>query len=114
MTEGLSKQLEILAAKLNVSVDVLWGALLKQAFIDGVSDLIIYGFMLGVYVAMYAWGRTVYRRVRNRDWDDIAWLPFGAVCMVAFFVSLVIWSHLPMTYAAFFNPEYWAYKHLRF
>lgn len=106
--DKLTALLETLAAKLGVAVDVLWAALMRQAFIAGVSDLI---FLAAVAAAVYGTWKyvvLVYRKVEARDWDEIAWLPCGLVAAVMVGVSFASLGSLPMMFAAFFNPEYWA------
>jgi hypothetical protein len=39
MSEDLNKQIAELANKLGVSLDHLWGVLIRQAYIDGISSL---------------------------------------------------------------------------
>src|SRR5271157_5117495 len=39
MNEELNKQLASLASKLNVSVEHLWGVLIRQAYIEAISSL---------------------------------------------------------------------------
>lgn len=115
MTDGLSKQLEALAAKLNVSVDILWAALIKQAPVSGMADLLMYaGYLGGVYV-LYKWGRAIIKHTAHDAedrWDDICWLPFIIAAALIFIMMFSIFSHVPMTFAAFFNSEYWALKQL--
>jgi hypothetical protein len=38
MTDEFNKQLAELASKLGISVEHLWGVLVKQAYIDGISS----------------------------------------------------------------------------
>ena len=40
MSDDLHKELAALAAKLGVSVEHLWGVLVRQAYIDGLSSLV--------------------------------------------------------------------------
>jgi hypothetical protein len=40
MSDELHKELAALAAKLGVSVEHLWGVLVRQAYIDGLSSLV--------------------------------------------------------------------------
>lgn len=106
--EQLTALLEKLAAKLGVAVDVLWAALMRQAFISGISDLI---FLAAVAVASYGtwkYVQHVHHKVDGREWDEIAWLPCGLVAAVMVGVIFAALCGLPMMFAAFFNPEYWA------
>jgi len=65
MSEELNKQLAELANKLGVSVEHLWGVLIKQAYIDGISSLAtVLVCLLLVIVIVYAF---LYFRRRFRN-----------------------------------------------
>lgn len=108
MEQQLAQVLDKLAAKLGVAVDVLWAALMRQAHIAGVVDIIIIiAYAIGLYWTI-RYGNTVVRKVQEHEWDEIAWLPFGFVAVVMFGIGIAVLAGLPMTAASFFNPEYWA------
>lgn len=108
MEAKLAELLDKLSTKLGVAVDVLWAALLKQAVIAAITDLIVLGLVAyaGVWVVRYV--KLCHKNVQERDWDEIAWLPCALV-VVAYSLFVVGGiSSLPMIFAGFFNPEYWA------
>jgi hypothetical protein len=106
--EKLTAIVEQLAAKLGVAVDVLWAAMMRQAFISSVADLLWIAGLLYAMTWVVKYVRLVHKKVDDRDWDEIAWLPCAIVCCVAFGFCIGTIASLPMTFAGFFNPEYWA------
>lgn len=111
----MSKELEVvllgLSKKLGISIDLLWSALIKQAFIDGMLNITSYisgGLALVIAVMTL--------RAANKFWDlgaencfaiRVAWI---LLAILAFFytVSFPFFAHDAVT--AFCNPEYWALK----
>lgn len=106
--DKLTALLETLAAKLGVAVDVLWAALMRQAMISGLADLVFIAATVAALVGTWKYVVLVHRKVEERDWDEIAWLPCGLIAAAMVGVSFAVLADLPMTLAAFFNPEYWA------
>lgn len=104
------KSLEILAAKLGVATEHLWGVLIQQAPISGAFELINYVAMAAsVYGVVVLW-KFINNKVTKDGWNDIAYIwPGIASILAAGFLWAAIFS-LPTTFAAFFNPEYWALK----
>ena len=112
LLEKVTQLLDKLSTKLGVATDVLWEALMKQALIAGIADLLwIVIYVIGS-VGMYHWGRIVDQHVQSKDrderWDDVAWVPFGVAAAVWIILGIATLAHLPMMFAAFFNQEYWA------
>lgn len=48
MQKELLARLDVLADKMGVTVEYLWGVLVKQAYVDGIRDVIIGVLLLGV------------------------------------------------------------------
>lgn len=122
MDEKTRSALTALAQKLGTTAEYLWGVLLKQAPIAGVTDLIV---MAAWIAAIVFWARVVSRKTATppataldeypaAQWRDevgvgFAWLSVVALAVLA---ALVIGCGLSTTVAAFFNPEYWALKQI--
>ena len=102
------KELEVLASKLGVAVELLWEALLRQAIINGIVDLIFY-ILIGcsIYPAILLW-KWIYKKVENDNWDEIAYAWPGLLSVVLFILILAAFLSSYMTVASFLNPEYWA------
>jgi hypothetical protein len=106
--EQLTALIDKLAAKLGVAVDVLWAALMRQAFVSSLVDLVWVAALLYGMVWVVRYVKFVHQKVEDRSWDEIAWFPCAIVCVVAFVLCIVTIDGLKMTFAGFFNPEYWA------
>ena len=112
MNDQTAKLLEQLAQKLGTTASYLWSVLLKQAFINAITDLlylvltIIGGFLLCKLHKHFS--------LENDNCDNIyydndylgivmaiAAIIWGAIAIVCFFsIGNII--------NGFFNPEYWA------
>ena len=98
--------LDILAQKLGVATEYLWGVLLKQAPISGAVDLFIIIALMVVYVVIYK-----HREKIHDGFDSDNFLHFmGAIMFIAIIaiITLLELCSLSYTIAAFINPEYWA------
>jgi hypothetical protein len=104
--ENLSNLLEQLAAKLGVAIDVLWAALLRQAVLAGISNLI---FIIATGTTVYLMVKW-YRAIQKNRTDEIVYVPFGICAVFIAIMAIYCIDQIPMTLAAFFNPEYWALK----
>jgi hypothetical protein len=122
MNDELNKRLAELASKLNVSVEHLWGVLIRQAYIDGLSSLltVLVCLVLGVFaVFWFVWLQRKYRNVspdelRLSMWpppEYARWLLFGCVL---FMLLLVASNNFYWVLSDFFNPEWYAFRQLPF
>src|SRR5689334_5315886 len=98
----------MLAIKLGVATEGLWIGLHRQAMISGIVSLIQYALIIFGCYWYSRYVRLVHKQVSKRDWDEIAWLPCGAVGIVCFILVCAIVFTLDSTAAAFLNPDYWA------
>lgn len=122
MSQELSKQLAELAGKLGVSVEHLWGVLIKQAYLDGISSLVttLVCILLGV-VVIYAFFR-LRRRFQNtphKEWTEpFAFLmePTGFLILgvVLLILIMIASDNLYWVGSDFLNPEFYALRHLPF
>ena len=115
MDKQITDLLQQLAQKLGTTTEYLWGVMVRQAFIDGVTDIVYY-----VIVAAYLWIASknipkIWKRaieIEEEDsWDDKAMLlkslsiAIGAAGAIFTFISIL---NLSYTITKFVNPEYWA------
>jgi hypothetical protein len=122
MSEGLNKQLSDLADKLGVSLDHLWGVLVKQAYIDGFSSsaTTIVCVLLGIVIVYFF--LRLRRRFKDRPSEDapppfaVLMEPFGFIIVgiVLLFIVLVACDNLYWVVSDFANPEFYALRHLPF
>jgi hypothetical protein len=122
MSEDLNKQLAELAHKLGVSVEHLWGVLIKQAYIDGISSLAttLVCLLLGVVITYaFFYLRRKLKKTPNHEWTQPVGLllePFGFVILgiVLLFIVIVASDNFYWVISDFFNPEFYALRHLPF
>lgn len=97
MSEELTKTLTELANKLNIGVDVLWAALIRQATIAAIWNCVwIIGAIIGVI-----WTFKIEGPFRK---------PIQCAAVGIGFIIIML-SGYEALYAAF-NPEYWALKEI--
>ena len=109
--------LERLAMGLGTTADKLWGILLKQALISGITTLTLMtiGICLEICGLLFILRKTrippVTQEIEfpNAEWDsDAATIPW-AIWGFSVFISIVVFScYAENTICAFANPEYWA------
>jgi hypothetical protein len=123
MNEELQKELAGLASKLGTTTEHLWGVLVRQAYIDGVSSLlssIVCVFLgLGAIGAFYG----LRRKLQNTPSDQLP-QPFPAVLLgpsgwgllaiVLLILLMILSDSLYWVISDFFNPEFFALRHLPF
>lgn len=100
MDEKYLKMIETLAARLGVTADHLWGVLIKQALITGVTDLI-------VALALVSLTATASGQAHRGGWDWESAPPF-VVLLLGFVTLFYIMANAEEIVTAFANPEYWA------
>lgn len=97
-----------LAAKMGVAVDVLWGALLRQAPITGCVEIIFAVFVICAAAAMVFVTRRIHKFVSDEPDYQPMWIGVGIAWLVIFWLAMGVICSLPTTVAAFLNPDYWA------
>lgn len=116
----LTLLLEKLAAKLGTTVEMLWGVLLKQAWISATTDLI---FCIGIILGFVWCFRFVQRkttpipetegRYAYADWDDegkvIAWVVIAIMAVIG---GILLIAGLENIVTGYLNPQYWALKEI--
>ena len=110
MNEQLIGLLEKLSTKLGVTIELLWGALTKQAFISGIIDLLTMGGLITLSVISFIFILKKTNPILS-DEDNI----FGAYIVWAvysLFVIIFVSCNLTTSIAGIFNPDYWALKEI--
>jgi len=107
MDEKTVALIEALAEKFGVTAEHLWGALLRQAPISGVVDLVVSVLLIASAVTLALIVKSKTANQAKLDMIDF----MGAWTITAMLVipaTLVALSLVENVVAAFFNPEYWA------
>ncbi len=104
MNDEILKRVDALAAKLGVTVDHLWGVLIRQARIEWIEWIVwsILWFVLAAVTGVLI--RVIYKR-EDGDGD----LFITSAIFAAGFVVAGLFC-LSNTLGLFLNPEYWALK----
>ena len=122
MSQEFNNQLAELARKLGVSVEHLWGVLIKQAYIDGFSSLAtaVVCVLLGVAIALaFFYLRRKFKNTADRESVQ----PFGPLMepvgfvilsMVLLLIIAIGSDHFYWVVSDFYNPEFSALRHLPF
>jgi hypothetical protein len=121
VNDELQKELAGLAAKLGVSVEHLWGVLVRQAYIDGVSSLVTVFCCAAAGVGVlwfFVYRRRKYKLTaepKERFFfstnEPLEYLVLGTIL---FFLVAIAGDNLYWVITDFFNPEFYALRHLPF
>jgi len=122
MSEELNNQLAGLASKLGVTVEHLWGVLVRQAFIDGVSSLAttLVCAILGAAVCYaFFYVRRKFKNTPHEQWSQPFGLlmePYGFVILGIVLLAIIMIGsdNLYWVISDFTNPEFYALRHLPF
>ena len=122
MDERTAHALVELAEKLGTTSEYLWAALLRQAPIAGLLNLIV--SIMWVAGAVW-WFRFVRKKTTEPgllehgghqipEWDDGAGVALAWASVFAFSVIVpnIVGDSLPLIVAGLVNPEYWALRQI--
>ncbi len=105
-------QLELLANKLQVPIEILWAAMIRQAPISATVDVILY---IGVVICICfnIWFCKLCLKKTNEDkyedrWDDEVYIAAGLWTVTSAILLICSVCLATDTIAGFINPEYWA------
>jgi uncharacterized membrane protein SpoIIM required for sporulation len=113
MTEELGRKLAELAEKLGTTVEHLWGVLIRQAYIDGVSSLVTILLALA-----FGFGAVLFffhvRKDRKKYLGEYApaFVEYFILAVALFLVAAAVGTNLYWVISDFFNPEFYALRHL--
>lgn len=106
MNEQTGKLIRELADRLGTTAEHIWGVLVRQALISGITNLIV----CAAWCVFIAWGYRLLRR-KTKGWETeglaLAW---SLWCIVAISMIIIAGCSLESIVAALINPEYWALK----
>ena len=115
MTDQIMEILRVLAEKFGTTTEFLWGIMVRQAYVVGISQILAF-VMAGLFV--FAWNRYVWSiRLPEDPQEDRGGDKTFGIMMVRLFgvVGACMWAMmflcgLTEITTALFNPEYWAIK----
>ena len=104
MTDEILKRIDVLAAKLNTTGELLFGTLVRQARIDGIEYVVYTSICIAILVGCALWMRHA---LRDEDGDQMAGAILIGVLALAF--ALVFADG---AIAGLANPQYGAVQSL--
>lgn len=110
MNEQAVLFLKELSNKLGTTSEYLFSALVKQAPISGIINLLV---IVLLFVLTFLWTRNVYKKSCLHYYEEesirfFAWLSV----IILLFISLCMLESLPIVISGLINPEYWALKEI--
>lgn len=112
MDDNTAALLRALADKLGTTSEHLWGVLVAQAQITGYCNAALIVVLPFVIYWLVRWTRAVIRRLPNIQDDTVIPQAFAIAVSGVVTLALVLYSiqFMPITIAAFVNPEYVALR----
>ncbi len=111
--EQVMTRIDVLAAKLGVTAEYLFGIYVKQAYINsmvGISGTVIVFVLLLGMIPVSMW---LCKKIKNKeicsDWHS-AWAAPGGILLFIFLLSLAF--GLNGIVSGFVNPEHYAFKEI--
>jgi hypothetical protein len=116
MQEKLTQYIEVLAQKLGVAAEHLYGVLVRQAKVEGIIGLILYGVLIPAL--LFVSYKVVSMAIKK--WDDIyeADLEMPTILGIIFLLAITViiticgFMDIPGDIGRLINPEYYAIKEL--
>lgn len=112
MDEKQLKMIQALAEKLGTTTDFLLATLVKQAYFDGLQNIIIVIIWFLVSIAIHKSKFFSKKNVMDIEKNDEVVLGLGLICgAIAYFMFICIAFNAALdAITCFGNPEYWAIK----
>ena len=112
-TNELIKQL---AEKLGTTTEYLWSVLIRQAFIEGIENILVVAFAIITLFSLYRFYKWAYKK----DADDYNWfekidapeLVYIITGVIGVFLLIMIPVCIIEAFDCFLSPEYWALSHV--
>lgn len=112
MNEKMVDALNILAEKLGVTAEYLWGVLIRQAQVEVITDLIWYAITAVLIVAALRYLPRWLKALQDADYGDEPRfvVPSAALILATLMFALGTVLGFSDTITKVRNPEYWALK----
>lgn len=112
MNQEMIELLRVLADKFGTTTDHLWGVLLNQAFLSGVSNM---AFLAVILISSVWWVRFALAKIKEEGKENgyysssDVWPPVILLIAACGTASTILVYEIV---TAFLNPEYWALKQI--
>lgn len=120
MNNKINEFLEQFTLKFNITSDKIWNILLKQALINGITNIIIIISIIsfGYFGTHFVLKKTI-RPTKTylmpypkAEWDEIAPLIILGWSLIVVVLILCLYCFSENCINALINPEYWAFNNL--
>lgn len=107
--ELVVNKLEILAREMGTTVEYLWGVLIKQAYVTGITNIAILLMLAIIAPFWFKFAKHVYKLTTEESWDCDIMIPvyvFSGIYVIAVIITSLIL--VPEIVTCFINSEYFA------
>ena len=113
MTQEIMKRIDVLAVKLGVTGQYLWGVLVKQAEVEAIEDILsalLFGVLAGIGLYII---KKMIKIWQSDEYDEVGIMLGSIACFIAVVVGLIgfvccmISSITPIM-----NPEFFALRQI--
>ncbi len=108
--EAVMTRIDILAEKLGVTAEYLFGVYVKQAYVEVIQFVLFFS----VWAIVFTTTMLVFRKSMQSSWDNPTFCNIS-VC-IGGFISVVLGMAVLIeskgVFACYFNPEYFAFKEI--
>lgn len=109
MNDQTTQLLRELAERLGTTTEHLWGVLVRQAPLSGLTHLFCWGIAATIFTLSF----KRIRKIDNDEWDTPARSIATGIWAIGLLIfTCMLYSDSQMIIAAFFNPEFWALKQI--
>lgn len=107
--ETISNAFSALATKLGVGVEFVWGTLVKQAYVHGITNIILYLVGIAIALGFGRWASNIHKEDAGNDFIIIPFL----IAMVVGVVTVIGFANtITETVTCLVNPNYWVFNEL--
>jgi hypothetical protein len=103
--------LESLAAKLGTTGEYLWGILVRQSYVEGVTDIAL-ALLFGTIATIYAVNaKSLYEKAKEDD-SEFHFVIFFMGMIVSIVLAFMTTFFLIIGISELLNPEFYALKYI--
>lgn len=107
--ETISSAFSTLATKLGVGVEFVWATLVKQAYVHGITNVILYLTGIAITFGCARWASNLNKEDPD---NDFVVLPFLIALIVGIVTLIGFANTITDTITCLVNPNYWVFNEL--
>lgn len=108
--EKIVNAFNVIAEKIGVASEFVWKALIKQQYVESITNVIVYGVLLAVILALILASVWLYKI--DSGSNTAAQLPIVLSVLVVVIFTIFFCSTITETVTGFVNPEYGALQEI--